>query len=152
MKGPSSLRASRPELIVALLLVAGACGKSSHTGMNMDQGSAKTAQRTVNVDMVDVAFKPTTMTAHKGETVKFVFHNRGKVNHEALFGDAATQDAHEHDMNDMNSAGHGMSMTEVTPGGTKSITYTFDKAGTTLVGCHETGHYAAGMKITVTVT
>ncbi len=39
----------------------------------------------------------------------------------------------------------------VKPGKTGSLTYTFDKAGETIIGCHENGHYDAGMKIAVTV-
>ncbi len=37
-------------------------------------------------------------------------------------------------------------------GDDKDITWTFTKAGTTLYGCHEPGHYVAGMKGTITVT
>jgi uncharacterized cupredoxin-like copper-binding protein len=138
--------------ITLLAVVAAACGKSSHAGMDMNQGSSKTSSRTVSVDMVDIGFKPQQMTARRGETVKFVFHNLGKVKHEALFGDAAAQDAREKEMTHMGSSGHSTMMNEVDPGSSRTISYTFDKVGTTLIGCHETGHYAAGMKITITVS
>jgi uncharacterized cupredoxin-like copper-binding protein len=36
-------------------------------------------------------------------------------------------------------------------GETGSLTMTFAKAGSLLIGCHEPGHYEAGMKATVTV-
>ena len=34
---------------------------------------------------------------------------------------------------------------------TVTLVYTFDKAGTTIVGCHVPGHYAAGMRGTITI-
>jgi uncharacterized cupredoxin-like copper-binding protein len=40
----------------------------------------------------------------------------------------------------------------VEPGETGDLTYRFDEAGTYEIGCHEPGHYAAGMKLTVNVT
>jgi uncharacterized cupredoxin-like copper-binding protein len=52
--------------------------------------------------------------------------------------------------------GHsGMGMTdtvEVKPGTTGELTVTFDKAGDVLIGCHQPGHYPAGMRATVTVS
>jgi uncharacterized cupredoxin-like copper-binding protein len=39
----------------------------------------------------------------------------------------------------------------VAPGDTGELTYTFDEAGPLEVGCHEPGHYDAGMKIAVNV-
>jgi len=40
----------------------------------------------------------------------------------------------------------------VEPGETGTLTHTFDDAGTVEIGCHQPGHYGAGMKIAVTVT
>lgn len=40
----------------------------------------------------------------------------------------------------------------VEPGATGEITFTFAKVGTLLMGCHETGHYAAGMVGTINIT
>jgi uncharacterized cupredoxin-like copper-binding protein len=40
----------------------------------------------------------------------------------------------------------------VKPGETGSFTYTFTTPGSLIIGCHEKGHYAAGMKIVVNVT
>ena len=39
----------------------------------------------------------------------------------------------------------------VEPGESGSITTTFDESGTVLIGCHEPGHWEAGMKATVSV-
>jgi uncharacterized cupredoxin-like copper-binding protein len=40
----------------------------------------------------------------------------------------------------------------VDPGETKELTFTFTVAGETIAGCHEIGHYSAGMKAAITVT
>jgi len=40
----------------------------------------------------------------------------------------------------------------VEPGATGEITFTFAKVGKLLMGCHETGHYAAGMVGTINIT
>jgi uncharacterized cupredoxin-like copper-binding protein len=37
------------------------------------------------------------------------------------------------------------------PGETKTLEYTFEEAGELLAGCHEPGHYDAGMVATITV-
>ena len=143
---------------MAVFLVA--CGGGNgggHEGMDMGDtattaaGGGGTADRTVDVNMVDIAFEPKELTAKKGESVKFVFHNTGKVAHEALFGDKAMQDEHEKEMGSTGSTMHDMAMNQVQPGESRTVTYTFDNAGTTIIGCHEPGHYAAGMKINVTV-
>lgn len=37
------------------------------------------------------------------------------------------------------------------PGKTGELTYSFERAGTVEVGCHQPGHYAAGMRVSETV-
>lgn len=38
----------------------------------------------------------------------------------------------------------------VDPGATEDLTATFDRTGTFIIGCHQPGHFEAGMKATVT--
>lgn len=40
----------------------------------------------------------------------------------------------------------------VDPGDTGELTHTFDDSDTLLIGRHQPGHYAAGMKLTVDVS
>ena len=103
--------------------------------------------------MRDIAYSPTAVTVKKGETVRFVFTNRGKLPHDAFVGDNAAQAAHEKKMRaaDGEHGEHGGGGITVEPGKTAELEETFDETGTTLIGCHEPGHYDAGMKITVTV-
>lgn len=46
----------------------------------------------------------------------------------------------------------GMAKTAATvdPGATEDLTATFDRTGTFIIGCHQPGHFEAGMKATVT--
>jgi uncharacterized cupredoxin-like copper-binding protein len=142
----------RAILVVAAAVVAvvgSACG-----GGHEDQVSSAAA-RTVNIDMEDIAFQPTTFTAQRGERVRFVFHNRGQLPHDAFIGDAQAQAEHEREMRQGDDDTHGMhgdgKGITVEPGKTGKLTYTFDRTGTFEIGCHQPGHYAAGMKVAVTV-
>ena len=38
------------------------------------------------------------------------------------------------------------------PGATGELVYTFTRPGTVLIGCHEPGHYALGMRAVITVS
>lgn len=76
---------------------------------------------------------------------------RRSCHHEFYIGDEEAQAEHEQEM----QAG-GMTHDEpagisVPPGETKELTFTFAEPGETLAGCHEPGHYAGGMKATITV-
>jgi uncharacterized cupredoxin-like copper-binding protein len=134
------------------VVIAGGCG-----GGGSGNGSAdddRQASRTVDVTMRDIHYEPTSVEVKAGETVKFVFHNEGDIVHDAFIGDEAAQAAHEKEMRESKGGGHhGKEDDAVTvdPGKTASLTYTFDKPATLVIGCHQAGHYAAGMKIAVTV-
>lgn len=136
--------------------------------------------REVPIEMTDSKFTPDTVDVKVGETVKLLFTNRGAIRHEAVIGDEATQIANEQQMQQLLGAsstiaitpqqavGHGRAVAivaaaahpgmsaanvvSVEPGATGEITFTFAKAGTLLMGCHEIGHYAAGMVGTINVT
>lgn len=150
------MRRSRTMIALAasLVLVASACGGDAGNGGTVAGGGET---RTVEVEMVDIAFEPDSLDVDQGATVRFVFTNTGAIAHDAFLGDAAAQDDHEMQMREADDAGdmggdEAEGAITVEPGGTGELTYTFDKAGTFEVGCHQVGHYDAGMKITVTVS
>lgn len=160
--------------LTALVLVVGACGGGSATssakgaaGAGMHQsGRASATAHVVDIDMNDIAFAPGAISVKAGETVRFVFHNRGKVAHDAFIGDASAQEAHEKEMRAMDTqmAGNaamaagmhhhddGGAAITVQPGATGSITHTFVAGERDLLGCHQSGHYMAGMRAPITVT
>ncbi len=103
--------------------------------------------------MVDNAFEPTEITAKPGETIRFVFDNSGKVTHDAFIGDGDAQDKHADEMADASGMHHGGGEGILVDAGKRGeLIHTFDKAGSFEIGCHQPGHYEAGMKVVVTVT
>lgn len=109
--------------------------------------------RQIHVAMTDaLRMQPDQMQVKAGETVDFVVRNDGKLRHEFFVGSEDEQSAHEKEMMGMG----GMAQDEangifVDPGQSKSLRHTFAQAGTIIAGCHETGHYAAGMKAQISV-
>lgn len=139
-------------VVVAFVgLVLGGCGGG---------GGAAPKARTVDVDMVDVAFRPDRVDVKVGETVTFRFRNTGTLDHSALLADPATQKQHNDDMIRANredttqSHSHhlGADVLLVRPGGTGTLTHTFDSAGTWEIACHEPGHYLGGTELTIVVS
>jgi uncharacterized cupredoxin-like copper-binding protein len=140
----------RSRLVISALAIcmalAAACGSKS----------GPKADRTVTITMRATAFQPPSLSVRSGETVEFRFTNDDTATHEAYIGDSAAQDAHEMEMADGGGGGHNahgaQSAVTVDAGKTKSLRYTFAAPGTLLIGCHEKGHYTAGMKMSVTIT
>ncbi|MEN9644228.1 MAG: hypothetical protein RL238_897 [Actinomycetota bacterium] len=144
-------------LSVALLLGLAACGgdDSGQAGAVVPAADGRAAREVV---MRDIAFDTEALRVTVGSTVEFDFTNVGKIPHDAFIGDAEAQAEHGAEMAAMAADGGGMdhhSMDEpavtVQPGESASLTYTFDTPGTYEIGCHQPGHYEAGMKMTITV-
>jgi uncharacterized cupredoxin-like copper-binding protein len=109
------------------------------------------------------SYRPAAIMVRAGRRVTFAVTNAGKLPHEFTLGDRATQLDHERQMRTATTgtghvhdhAAHGFpaatgSLT-VPPGQTKRLSWTFDKPGIVLYGCHVLGHWAAGMKGTIVV-
>jgi len=97
---------------------------------------------------------PARMTVTAGVPVTFVITNGGLLDHEFYLGDATAQAEHEAAMrSDAGTMAHDRANSvAVPPGQTKELTYSFPLHGEWLAGCHVTGHYAGGMRATITVT
>jgi uncharacterized cupredoxin-like copper-binding protein len=135
--------------VVATAVVLAACGSGSNAGPSAAGG------RTIDIDMRDNDFSSAGIQVKAGQQVQLVFHNKGAVVHDAYIGDEAAQTAHEREMSMASASGHGGHGSDgvtVEPGQTGTLTHTFDTPGTTIIGCHQQGHYALGMRIVVTVT
>jgi uncharacterized cupredoxin-like copper-binding protein len=138
----------------AVMLVGAGCGGGSHDSKS--HGGAAEPGRTVDVTMRDIAYDPPAVTVTAGETVKFVFHNQGQIRHDAFLGDEAAQADHEKEMRKEGSGGmdghHDADAITVDPGKTGELTHTFKAGDALVIGCHEVGHYVAGMKLALTLT
>jgi uncharacterized cupredoxin-like copper-binding protein len=132
-------------VVTGVLLVAG-CGGSGHT----THGSGG---RTIDVEMRDIAYAPDRVSVKAGESVQFVFHNTGKVTHDAFVGDEHAQLEHESAMSTAAGGHHGdSSAITVEPGKSGTLTRTFAANDDVVIGCHEPGHYEAGMKLHIDAT
>jgi uncharacterized cupredoxin-like copper-binding protein len=172
-------------LLAGAALLASSCSLADLGGQNADRpaGDGRTAPATresraarrrpgpawatgapVRVVMNDrFRYRPAAIMVRAGRRVTFDVTNAGKLPHEFILGDRATQLDHERQMQGGPPAGgHGHAHTghaaagaggalTVPPGQTRRLTWTFDEPGIVLYGCHVLGHWAAGMKGTIVV-
>lgn len=144
-----------PAMSAAPAMTEGPAMSETPTMSDMPPASTDASALRVEVTLSDMMkIEPAAMTVPAGTPVTFVVTNTGTVLHEFTLGDEADQIAHDKEM----AEAGGMSMPKdepnaigVMPGTTKELTYTFEAPGTTLAGCHVIGHYAAGMKATITI-
>jgi uncharacterized cupredoxin-like copper-binding protein len=156
-------RAAAPTLILALALTIAACGQETGgtttpatTESEFAFGSpadSADAVRLIEIQTTDaLTFEPADITVAAGETVTFRLSNDGAVIHDFTLGDQATQDAHEAEMSEMGGMAHDEPNVATIPAGdTVELIWTFGDEGTVLIGCHQPGHYAAGMTGRITV-
>ena len=149
-------------------LVLGSAGVNAHSdsgrkqpapasGASADAGNASTpfgrpgnpraVGRTVTIRMSDaMRFTPDSVTVKRGETIRFVVRNEGKVLHEMVLGDDEGLKAHAALMRKFPEMEHDEPyMVHVSPGKTGEMIWTFDKPGQIGFACLIPGHYEAGM-------
>jgi uncharacterized cupredoxin-like copper-binding protein len=113
--------------------------------------SARMVDRTISLSTTDtLRFAPDSFTVRAGETVAFEITNLGSVPHEFVIGDASEQLAHEREMASGAMAAEPNAV-DVAAGQTARLVYTFSQPGSVEIACHVAGHYAAGMRGTITV-
>ncbi len=111
-------------------------------------GDAKAAKRTIEISMVDsMRFSPDKIEIKRGETVRLVLKNDGKMMHEMVIGTKKELDAHAVLMQKFPNMEHEEPyMAHVAPGKTGAIVWTFNRAGEFDFACLIAGHYQAGMR------
>jgi uncharacterized cupredoxin-like copper-binding protein len=156
------------KMLFAALMVASAAA-AAHTGHKAEgkpapisreehawgrQGDPKKAVRTIDIDMNDtMRFTPAEVKVKRGDTVKFLVRNSGKVMHEMVIGTETELRKHAELMKKHPGMEHDEPyMAHVQPGKKEEIAWTFTKAGTFMYGCLIPGHWEAGMKGSIVVT
>jgi uncharacterized cupredoxin-like copper-binding protein len=116
-------------------------------------GDAARVTRTVVVEASDnMRYTPDVITVRRGETVKFVVKNTGKIPHELVLGDEKSLKEHAEVMRKYPDMEHeDPNMAKVAPGGTGTLVWKFTEAGTVNFACLIPGHYEAGMKGSIRV-
>lgn len=111
------------------------------------------ATLTVNVatfDTMRYAFS-SDLNLKKGDVVKFVITNEGKIPHEFSIGDKAEQAEHREMMRKMpDMVHHDASTVTIKPGKTQILAWKFNTADV-VIACNIPGHFEAGLfkKITL---
>ncbi len=110
-------------------------------------GDAAKVSRTVEIRMSDaMRFLPGTIQVKRGETVRFVLRNDGRMLHEMVVGTQAALEEHAALMRKFPDMEHDEPyMAHVAPGKTGEIVWQFNRSGDFEFACLIPGHYEAGM-------
>lgn len=133
--------------------------KTSTTPVKAEQktfgitGDPKKVSRTIHFSMSDaMRFDPSAITVKRGETVKFVIQNQGKMMHEMVIGTMKELKEHADLMKKFPGMEHDEPyMAHVKPGTTEEIVWQFNRPGEFNFACLIAGHFEAGMVGKVTV-
>ena len=106
--------------------------------------------RTITVDMRYSHYLPVALNVRAHETVRFTLVNQDPITHEFIIGTAAQQLAHENGPQVDHNGLPGQA--SLGPGETRTILFTFAGPGNLIFACHRPGHYAYGMRGTITIS
>ncbi|WP_322002933.1 cupredoxin domain-containing protein [Marinobacter alexandrii] len=148
---------------------AGGTHGSGHGTAIGEPGKVDDVSRTIQVEMQDNYFEPESIEVVRGETVRFVIENKGKLVHEFNIGTPDMHEGHQKEMmmmvehgviqgGKLNESmmsmdmGNGKTMNHddpnsvlLEPGQTKEIVWTFSTKTNMEFACNVPGHYEAGM-------
>ncbi|MBD8709542.1 cupredoxin family protein [Pseudomonas sp. CFBP 13711] len=97
-----------PRLFAIALVLGASLSAQASPGEHFAFGhpaDAAQATRTLEVTLGDIYFEPKSLDVKKGETVRFVLVNKGRLLHEFNLGDAAMHAAHQQEMLKMTASG-----------------------------------------------
>lgn len=127
-----------------------------HGHTDSDAPVALVVSRSIEIRMDDtMRFAPDTVQVQAGETIRFVVHNAGNVEHELVLGSDEDIRTHAEDMKKGQDHAHshaGMAAIHLGPGQTGELVVSFPKALTLQMACLIPGHYEAGMRGQLTVS
>jgi len=151
-------------LIVSLLYVTGAAahGDEDHGKKEEKKGEQHAdghgaalgkpgdpgkVTRTIPVEMNDaMRYRPDGIEVKRGETIRFIVRNTGKLTHEMVLGTTEELKEHAELMRKFPEMEHAdPNQVRVEPGMTGELVWQFTKAGTFDFACLEPGHFEAGM-------
>lgn len=143
----------RVAILLAIVFAHLASGAIAHDDEHPDAaygrpGDGAKASRTVAIDMSDsMRFMPALITVRKGETIRFVLTNSGKVKHEMVLGSSKELKEHAALMRKFPEMQHAdPNGVSVDPGKTGALIWQFTRAGTFDFACLQPGHLEAGMR------
>ena len=110
-------------------------------------GDPAKVDRAITVEMSDaMRFKPANIKVKRGETIRFLVRNNGKVKHEMVLGTIGELKKHAELMRKFPEMEHAdPNQVVVEPGKTGELIWQFTRAGTFDFACLQPGHFEAGM-------
>ena len=121
-------------------------------------GDPSKVTRTVTIIATEIKYNFTHLTFRQGETVKFVFVNKGEQPHELMIADHAEQVEHRAIMAQMAgmtmpAGGHAgeKNVVDAKPGEIKVLIWSFTRKGKFEFACNYIGHAESGMIGTIDV-
>jgi uncharacterized cupredoxin-like copper-binding protein len=110
-------------------------------------GDPRKVTRNVEVEMNDtMRFRPDGIRVKRGETIRFIVRNTGKLKHEMVLGTIKELKEHAELMRKFPEMEHAdPNQVNVDPGMTGELVWQFTKAGTFDFACLVPGHFEAGM-------
>jgi len=116
-------------------------------------GNPSEVSRTITMSMNDsMRFTPDRIEVRKGETIRFLLQNEGKLRHELVLGEPEALRRHAAMMQMMPDMQHsGPNMASLAPGEAGQLIWKFTRSGTVTFACLQSGHLEAGMKGAVAV-
>jgi putative spermidine/putrescine transport system substrate-binding protein len=116
-------------------------------------GDPARVSRTISVTMSDaMRFTPDRIEARKGETIRFLLQNEGRLRHELVLGEPEALRRHAALMQMMPDMQHsGPNMASLAPGERGELIWKFTRTGTVTFACLQSGHLEAGMRGAVAV-
>jgi len=125
----------------------GHSGDGGHAQGVGKPGDPKKVSRAIQVVMSDdMKFTPANINVKRGETIRFVVSNAGRIKHEMIIGSTAELKQHAELMRKMAGMEHAEpNMVTLDPGKTGELIWQFAKAGTFDFACLQPGHFEAGM-------
>ncbi len=111
-------------------------------------GDPKKVNRTVTIAMSDqMRFEPGRITVQRGDTVRFVLVNHGKLAHEMVLGSLAEMQTHAEQMRQHPGMTHAEpNQASVDADQTGDLVWQFTQTGTFDFACLLPGHFEAGMR------
>lgn len=118
-----------------------------------EPGKAAQIKRTITIEANDqMRFVPDRIEVARGETVRLVVRNTGKLPHELVMGQPKELADHAEQMKKFPHMEHDEPhQVSVRPGQEREIVWRFTRAGTVHFACLHPGHFDAGMKGQVVV-
>jgi uncharacterized cupredoxin-like copper-binding protein len=116
-------------------------------------GDPRRVSRSIDMDAFDsFRYSPDKLTVKRGETIRFVVHNKGTLQHEVVIGTMHALKEHAALMKNFPEMQHeAPNMLHVAPGQSSEIVWRFNRAGTFSFACLIAGHFEAGMVGTIVV-